>query len=141
MASDSFNVEAIIYEIPLIMSLCPNTFFEDRVSAAFALPLFRLAATLFKWSNQMFTCLNINHHFNTFTIIRLEQSLHIVSADSFFFVFWLGFTLHWLSIGHIATFQLYWWRKTSCALPCIISCNYYFVSTGTWVEPPTKLAG
>jgi hypothetical protein len=26
-----------------------------------------------------------------------------------------------VSIGHIATFQLYWWRKTSGALPCIIS--------------------
>jgi hypothetical protein len=128
LASDSFNVEAIIYEIPLIMSLCPNTFFEDRVSAAFALPPFRLAATLFKWSNQMFTCLNINHHFNTFTFIILEQSLHIVSADSFFL---LGLTLHCHSIGHIATFQLYWWGKTSGALPCIISCNYYFVSTGT----------
>jgi hypothetical protein len=25
-----------------------------------------------------------------------------------------------VSFGHIATFQLYWWRKTSGALPCII---------------------
>jgi hypothetical protein len=26
-----------------------------------------------------------------------------------------------LRIGHMATFQLYWWRKTSGALPCINS--------------------
>jgi hypothetical protein len=81
LASDSFNVEAIIYEIQLIMSSCLNTFFKDRVTDAFALPRFLLAETLVKWSNQMFTCLNINQHFNTFTFIRLEQSLKIVSAD------------------------------------------------------------
>jgi hypothetical protein len=26
-----------------------------------------------------------------------------------------------VSFSHISTFQLYWWRKTSGALPCIIS--------------------
>jgi hypothetical protein len=34
---------------------------------------------------------------------------------------WLGFTLHQHKISHMTTFQLYWWRKTSGALPCIIS--------------------
>jgi hypothetical protein len=33
----------------------------------------------------------------------------------------LGLTSHQHSIGHMATLQLYWWRKTSDALPCIIS--------------------
>jgi hypothetical protein len=33
----------------------------------------------------------------------------------------LDFTSHRHSIGPFATFQLYWWRKTSGALPCIIS--------------------
>ena len=33
----------------------------------------------------------------------------------------LGFTSHRHFIGHMATFQLYWWRKTSGALPCNIS--------------------
>jgi hypothetical protein len=33
----------------------------------------------------------------------------------------LSFTSHLHSIGHLATFQLYWWRKTSGALPCVIS--------------------
>jgi hypothetical protein len=40
----------------------------------------------------------------------------------------LGFTAHRHSNGHMARFQLYWWRKTLGALPWI---------TGTWVEPPT----
>jgi hypothetical protein len=38
-----------------------------------------------------------------------------------FVLFVLGFTSYRHSIGHIATFQLDWWRKTSGALPCIIS--------------------
>jgi hypothetical protein len=32
----------------------------------------------------------------------------------------LDFTSHRHSICHMATFQLYWWRKTSGTLPCII---------------------
>jgi hypothetical protein len=46
---------------------------------------------------------------------------------------WLGFTSHQHSIDLTATFQLYWWRKTSGALPCFIPAQ-----TGTWVEPPTS---
>jgi hypothetical protein len=47
---------------------------------------------------------------------------------------WLVFTSHRLSLLNIATFQLYWWRKTSSA---------FRAQTGTWVEPRTfrKLAG
>jgi hypothetical protein len=46
-------------------------------------------------------------------------------------LFW-GFTLHRHSIGHIATFQLYWWWKTSGALPCITSgTNGHLMSTST----------
>jgi hypothetical protein len=41
----------------------------------------------------------------------------------------LGFKSHRHSIGHSATFQLYWWRKTSGALPCTITgTTVFFVS-------------
>jgi hypothetical protein len=33
----------------------------------------------------------------------------------------LGFTSYRYNIGHMATFQLYWWRNTSGEIPCIIS--------------------
>jgi hypothetical protein len=45
-----------------------------------------------------------------------------------FVLFWV-FTSHRHSIGHSVTFQLYWWRKTSDALPCIISCTNGHLST------------
>jgi hypothetical protein len=63
----------------------------------------------------------------------LPKVLHFVCLFD-----WLSFTSHRHSIGHIATFKLFWWRKTSESVPCIISGK-----TDTWVEPPTfrKLAG
>jgi hypothetical protein len=43
----------------------------------------------------------------------------------------LGFTSHRHSICHIATFLLYWWRKTSGALPYIISGTNGYLSRTT----------
>ena len=50
----------------------------------------------------------------------------------------VGFKSHQHYKGYVTTFQLCWWRKTSCAF-----CVLLQVRPGTWAEPPTipKLAG
>jgi IS1 family transposase len=60
-------------------------------------------------------------HSNIPTIIDNDKTYttNIDKANAFN-NFDLGFTSHRHNIGHIATFKLYWWRKTSGALPCII---------------------
>jgi hypothetical protein len=59
----------------------------------------------------------------------------------------LWFTTRRQSIGHMTTFQRYWWRKTSGALSCIISgTNCYLSRTTTnvpyaiWVTSSHKIA-
>jgi hypothetical protein len=41
-------------------------------------------------------------------------------SSRFEYFFYLGFTSHRHSIGHLATFQLYWWRKTSGTPPSML---------------------
>jgi hypothetical protein len=43
-------------------------------------------------------------------------------------LFYFGFNV----IGHLATFQFYWWRKSSGARPC-----FFQARTATWVKSPT----
>jgi hypothetical protein len=45
----------------------------------------------------------------------------IVKVRHIFLFVLIGLKSHRHSIGHIATFQLYWWRNTSDALSCFIS--------------------
>jgi hypothetical protein len=62
---------------------------------------------------------NINHvlHYN----LKLYLSFALLNFIHKICLFVFGFTSHRHSIGHVATFQLYWWKKTSGAPPCIIS--------------------
>jgi hypothetical protein len=45
----------------------------------------------------------------------------------------LGFTPHLQIIGHMATSQLYWWKQTPGALPCMISGKNGHMSRTTCV--------
>jgi hypothetical protein len=79
-------------------------------------PIFKILPEIGKEFLQMRLCLHLLE--NLWDIFK--------SYVCFFFVFLVlrhivGFTSHRHSIGHIATFQLYWWRRTSGALLCIIS--------------------
>jgi hypothetical protein len=57
-----------------------------------------------------------------FSLLRISYFWVVcLSSDKNICLFGLGVPSHWHSIGHIATFQLYWCRKISGALPCIIS--------------------
>ena len=46
----------------------------------------------------------------------------------FFLLLLLSFTSHQQCKGYLATFQLYWWRKTLGAPPCIISGTNWHLS-------------
>jgi hypothetical protein len=58
--------------------------------------------------------------------VRRDSEVKFLFFSSFFC--WV-FTLHQQSVGHIATFLFFWWRRPW--VPCIIS--------GTQVEPPIFL--
>jgi hypothetical protein len=59
-------------------------------------------------------------------LVRLNIFVSFIQA-------WLGITSHRHSKGHMATFQLYWWRKISGALLWIISGTNGYLSRTTYV--------
>jgi hypothetical protein len=82
---------------------------------------------------------DINNGYNCYDLNWVGHVQHILveRGMSVWLFVWLGFTSHRHSIGDMATFQLYWWRKTSCDFRALFKAR-----TGTLVEPPTfrKLA-
>jgi hypothetical protein len=77
-------------------------------------------------SHTMFCIINYLHYKKMLTyknvIISIFQSTVVYITKTIYqaspITFCLGFRVH--SICHMATFQLYWWRKTQGALACTI---------------------